>query len=130
MPNVPSDLKYTADNEWIRIESDGTWTVGLTEYAIDGDILSVQLPEVGATREDGDAVGLAEGGAVFGNASAKLIAPVGGEITEVNRDTEAGIEGDHYKTWLFKVRPVPGASADALMDAASYSKMIDDRAAS
>jgi glycine cleavage system H protein len=46
MSSVPGNLKYTADNEWVRTEADGTWTVGLTEYAITGDILVIQLPEV------------------------------------------------------------------------------------
>jgi glycine cleavage system H protein len=131
MSSVPSDLKYTSDNEWVRIEVDGTWSVGLTAYAITGDILSVQLPEVGRSVEAGDEVGLAEGGAVFGSTTASLVAPVSGEIVDVNQDTETGIEeGDLYGTWVFKIRPDADATTATLLDAAAYSKLIEDNAES
>jgi glycine cleavage system H protein len=130
MSSVPSGLKYTADNEWVRVEADGSWTVGLTEYAITGDILVIHLPEVGLTVEAGDEIGGAEGGAVFGSAQASLVAPVTGEVVEVNEDTEAGIQDDVYKTWVFKMKPAADASTVTLLDAAAYATLIDENAES
>jgi glycine cleavage system H lipoate-binding protein len=85
---------------------------------------------VGPTVEAGDEIGLAEGGAVFGNAQASLVAPVSGEVVEVNEETESGIQGDVYETWVFKMRAGADASTVALLDAAAYTKLIDENAES
>ncbi len=82
--NIPADLKYTASHEWVRLEGDGTITVGITEYAQDalGDIVFVELPTVGNTYGAGDDAAVVESV----KAASDIYAPIAGEVVAVNDD--------------------------------------------
>jgi glycine cleavage system H protein len=126
MSNVPADLKYTDEHEWIRTEADGTLTVGITDHAQStlGDIVFLELPETGKTVSAGDAVGVVESV----KAASDIYSPVSGEIVEVNSaiaDAPDQVNGDAYASWLFKIKLADGASTDKLIDAAAYTKLID-----
>jgi glycine cleavage system H protein len=126
MSNVPADLQYTDEHEWLRKEADGTLTVGITDHAQStlGDIVFLELPEIGKSVAAGDAVGVVESV----KAASDIYAPVSGEIVAVNDsilDTPDVVNSDAYAAWLFKIKLAPGASTDKLLDAAAYSKLVD-----
>ena len=103
--NIPEDLLYTKDHEWVRFE-DGIATIGITEFAQGelGDVVFVQMPEIGAVTKQGDAFGSIE--AV--KAVADLYAPVSGEVVEINPDLEEKpetINSEPYASgWIIKSR--------------------------
>ncbi|ABI85693.1 glycine cleavage system H protein [Burkholderia ambifaria AMMD] len=126
MSNVPADLKYTDEHEWIRTEADGTLTVGITDHAQStlGDIVFLELPAVGKSVSAGDAVGVVESV----KAASDIYSPVSGEIIAINEeaaDSPEEVNSDAYAVWLFKIKLADGASTDKLIDAAAYSKLID-----
>jgi glycine cleavage system H protein len=126
MSNVPAELKYTEEHEWLRAEADGTLTVGITDHAQStlGDIVFLELPELGKTVTAGDAVGVVESV----KAASDIYAPVSGEIVAVNDsivETPDAVNNDAYANWLFKIKLADGASTDKLLDAAGYSQLID-----
>ena len=102
---IPADLKYTKDHEWVRIEGD-TATFGITDHAQEalGDIVFVELPEIGRTIDAGEAYAVVESV----KAVSDVYAPVGGEITEVNNELESEpelVNTDAYGAgWIAKVR--------------------------
>jgi glycine cleavage system H protein len=121
--NIPAELKYTESHEWVRVEDDGTVTVGITEYAQDalGDIVFVELPKVGATYEAGNDAAVVESV----KAASDIYAPVAGEVVAVNEEvvnTPESINADAYANWLFKIKPADAAAVDGLLDAAAYAK--------
>ncbi|RYE80085.1 MAG: glycine cleavage system protein GcvH [Myxococcales bacterium] len=124
---IPEDLKYTAEHEWIRdAGTDGPVRVGITDFAQDalGDIVFVQLPEVGATITAGEGVGELEST----KSVSDLYAPVTGEVTAINEALDATpelVNSDPYgEGWLFEVTVTDPASSDALLDAAAYQATI------
>lgn len=122
---VPDDLRYTTDHEWARLESDGTITVGVTDFAQDalGDVTYLELPEVGTEVEAGDSFGVVESVKTFSD----LYAPVAGEIVAVNDDLveePEGVNGDAYAAWLVRIKVGSDAPLDSLMDAAAYRKHV------
>lgn len=124
---IPETLKYAENHEWVRLEEDGTVVVGITDYAQDalGDIVYVDLPEVGRTVAAGE--GFAE---VESTKSVNdVYAPVPGEITATNEalfETPELVNQDPYgEAWFIKIAPAAGASLDALMDAAAYREYTD-----
>ncbi|ENH6342999.1 glycine cleavage system protein GcvH, partial [Burkholderia vietnamiensis] len=124
MSNVPADLKYTDEHEWVRTEADGTLTVGITDHAQStlGDIVFLELPQVGKSVNAGDAVGVVESV----KAASDIYSPVSGEVVAINEeatDSPEGVNGDAYGVWLFKLKLADGASTDKLIDAAAYSKL-------
>lgn len=125
--NVPADLKYTDSHEWIRSESDGTVTVGITDHAQEalGDLVFVELPAVGRKLQADEACAVVESV----KAASDVYAPVGGEIVAVNDALTSApeqVNQDAYAAWLFRLRPSdPGALAQ-LLDAAAYTKTIAD----
>ncbi|CAB3758615.1 glycine cleavage system H protein [Burkholderia sp. MSh2] len=126
MSNVPAELKYTDEHEWIRTEADGTLTIGITDHAQNtlGDIVFLELPPVGKQVKAGDAIGVVESV----KAASDIFSPVSGEVTAINGDavdTPEEVNSDPYDTWLFKIKLAAGASTDSLLDAAAYSKLID-----
>ncbi|RKU01794.1 glycine cleavage system protein H [Burkholderia sp. Nafp2/4-1b] len=126
MSNVPADLKYTDEHEWIRTEADGTLTVGITDHAQStlGDIVFLELPQVGKSVTAGDAVGVVESV----KAASDIYSPVSGEIVAINEDAANSpeeVNSDAYGVWLFKIKLADGASTDKLIDADAYSKLID-----
>ncbi|MET8755223.1 glycine cleavage system protein GcvH [Streptomyces sp. NPDC004667] len=126
MSNIPADLKYTDEHEWVRTEADGTLTIGLTDHAQNtlGDIVFLELPPVGQQIKAGDAIGTVESV----KAASDIYSPVTGEVIAVNADavdTPEEVNSDAYATWLFKVKLAAGKSSDALLDAKAYAKLVD-----
>ncbi|MFJ8623314.1 glycine cleavage system protein GcvH [Kitasatospora sp. NPDC093550] len=123
--HVPAELKYTDEHEWVRVEADGTLTVGITDHAQNtlGDIVFLELPAVGKQVKAGDAIGVVESV----KAASDFYSPVTGEVVAVNADavdTPEEVNSDAYDTWLFKIKLADGASTDNLLDAAAYAKLI------
>jgi glycine cleavage system H protein len=126
----PDDLKYTADHEWVRTpgESTGSVRIGITDYAQDalGDIVYVQLPEVGATVNAGDAVGELEST----KSVSDVYSPVSGEVVARNESLDATpelVNSDPYGAgWLFEVVVTEGAATSELLDAAAYEASVSD----
>jgi glycine cleavage system H protein len=117
----PSDLKYTKDHEWVRIAGD-TAQVGITDYAQRqlGDVVYLELPDVGRTLTQGDVFGTIESV----KAVSELYAPVSGEVTEVNRslaERPEAVNSDPHGSWMIVVK-VSGAN-DQLLDADQYTEL-------
>lgn len=123
--NVPDDLLYTTEHEWVRIEGD-TAVVGITDYAQDslGDVVYVELPEVGATVEAGRPFGVVESV----KAASDLYAPLSGEVIEVNGNVESQpelVNTDPYGDgWMIKIRLSSMDERAALLDGARYRDLI------
>ena len=119
-------IKYTADHEWVQIEADGIVTVGITVHAQDalGDVVFVDLPEVGKSFAEKEVAGVVESV----KAAADVYMPVDGEITAVNealRDDPSLANSDPLKDgWFFKVKLSNPAQLDALMDATAYDELV------
>ena len=119
-------IKYTADHEWIKIEADGSATVGITVHAQDalGDVVFVDLPEVGKSFAEKEVAGVVESV----KAAADVYMPVDGEITEVNealRDDPSLANSDPLKAgWFFKVKLSNPAQLDGLMDVTAYDALL------
>jgi glycine cleavage system H protein len=116
----PPDLKYTKDHEWIRVQGD-TGTIGITNFAQQqlGDVVYVDLPEVGAKLTAGQTFGTIESV----KAVSELYAPVSGEVVEVNtalKNQPEEVNAKPHDTWMIKVRLANAAEAGGLMDAAAY----------
>lgn len=125
MSNVPADLKYTEEHEWVKTEADGTVSVGITDHAQEtlGDIVFLELPTVGKTITAGDSIGVVESV----KAASDIYSPVSGEIVAINEaivDTPDAVNGDPYASWLFKVKLADATSVDKLLDAAGYEKLV------
>ncbi len=130
MSEVPDDLRYTKTHEWVRQDDDGLLTVGISDHAqhLLGDLVFVELPEVGTAFGGGDDCAVVESV----KAASDVYCPVAGEVVEVNEalaDTPELINQDPYGDgWIFRLKPEdPGAAAE-LMDAAAYQQMIEDEA--
>ena len=129
MSNIPDDLLYTKEDEWLRIDEDEA-TVGVTDYAQDAlsDIVYVELPEEGDSYEAGDAFGVVESV----KAAADLYMPVTGEIIAVNEDLpdmpEVANSDPYGEGWLVKIKISDLSSLDELMDPSAYSAYCDGRA--
>lgn len=122
--NIPQNLKYTQDDEWVRIEGEFAY-VGITDYAQHelGDIVFVDVTCEGDTVEAGEAFGSLEAVKTV----ADLLMPVTGEVVEFNAalDDASSINNDPYgEGWIIKIRPADMAAIDALMDAAAYTAKI------
>ncbi len=125
MSKLPNDLKYTKSHEWVRVEADGTLTVGVTDHAQEalGDIVFLELPEAGRSLAAGEACAVIESV----KAASDIYAPVAGEVIGANQDAAdapESVNGDAYGAWLFKLKPANAADVDALMDAAAYEAEI------
>ena len=124
--NIPDGLKYTASHEWSRAEADGIWTVGITDHAQEalGDVVSIELPEVGRIVSTGEAVAVIESV----KAASDIHTPLAGEIVEANTRVTGepdAINSAPYEHWLFRVKPASGAIGDHLLTPAEYGKAID-----
>jgi len=121
---VPAELRYTKDHEWVRVEGDQA-TVGVTEYAAAqlGDIVFVELPDVGRTLAQHATFGVVESV----KAVSDLYAPVGGEVTETNPALGASpeiVNSDPYgEGWMIRVRIADATQVDGLLDAAAYDAL-------
>tara|TARA_R110000737_G_C14496787_1_gene471240 strand:- start:38 stop:427 length:390 start_codon:yes stop_codon:yes gene_type:complete len=128
MSNIPSELKYATSHEWVRNEGNGVVTVGITEHAQDllGDMVFVELPEVGDNVSTGDDVAVAESV----KAASDIYAPVTGEVIEVNEDLEDSpelVNSDAFGDgWLFKLKIEDEGELETLLDAEGYANSIDE----
>jgi glycine cleavage system H protein len=128
MSQTPSELKYASSHEWARLEEDGTVTVGITDHAQDalGDVVFVELPEVGATLAAGDEAGVVESV----KAASDIYAPVGGEVLAVNEQLEDEpemVNADPYNDgWFFKLQPGDTDELDGLMSAEDYRQHCEE----
>ena len=125
MSNVPAELKYSKEHEWLRKEADGTYTVGITEHAQEllGDMVFVDLPEVGATVSAGDDCAVAESV----KAASDIYAPVSGEIVAVNdalSDSPELVNSEPYEGgWMIRIKITDPDEFAGLMDAAKYAEL-------
>lgn len=125
---IPSDLRYSATHEWISSISEGIVTVGITDFAQDqlGDVVFVELPKVGASVTQGDAVAVVESV----KTASDIYAPVGGKIVEVNGDLENSPEkinlGPYTGGWIFKLRVDNPNALKGLLDAATYQATTEE----
>jgi glycine cleavage system H protein len=125
MSQAPSELKYASSHEWARLEEDGTVTIGISDHAQEalGDVVFVELPELGHSLAAGDDAGVVESV----KAASDIYAPVGGEVIAVNErlDEEPEIvNGDPFNDgWFFKVQPSDTGELDKLLNAEDYQKV-------
>lgn len=120
----PTELKYTKDHEWVRV-SGGEAAVGITDFAQRqlGDVVFVELPEVGRKLKQGE---------VFGNiesvkAVSELFSPVSGEVVAVNGDLAThpeAVNGQPHDTWMIRIRPDNAAESESLLDATAYQSLV------
>ncbi|MDA3135121.1 glycine cleavage system protein GcvH [Atlantibacter subterranea] len=128
MSNVPGELKYSKEHEWLRKEADGTYTVGITEHAQEllGDMVFVDLPDVGATVSAGDDCAVAESV----KAASDIYAPISGEIVAVNdalSDSPEQVNSEPYGAgWIFRIKASDVSEVEALLDAAGYEALLED----
>ena len=122
--SYPADLKYTKEHEWVRVDGN-TGVVGITDFAQQqlGDVVYVELPDVGSTITSGQVFGTIESV----KAVSELFAPVSGEVTEVNtslKDRPDLVNSKPHETWMVKVKMNNSSELASLMDAGAYETLI------
>ena len=126
MSHLPEELKYLSTHEWARVEGDVV-TVGITDHAQDamGDLVYVEVPEVGIQVSAGDEAGVVESV----KAASDIYAPVSGEVLAVNEGLEDEpelVNSDPYgEGWMFKIRMTDSSDLDAMLDAEAYQQQVD-----
>ena len=123
---TPDNLKYTSSHEWVRQETDGTVTIGITFHAQEmlGDVVFVENPAVGRKLKQGEECGVIESV----KAAADIYAPLSGEVIAANTelsDAPEKVNQDPYAAWMFRIRPDDPAAIAALLDAQAYQKIAD-----
>lgn len=127
MSTIPANLRYNDSHEWVLDNGDGTATIGITDHAQEalGDVVFVELPEVGRTLAKGDEFGVVESV----KAASDLYAPVAGDIVEVNEaleDAPETVNETPYEDgWIMKVRLADASDIDELLDADAYQALVD-----
>ncbi len=127
MSEIPTELKYTSEHEWVRLEDSGTLVVGLTDYAQEqlGDLVYVDTPEVGAALVAGDVCAVVESV----KAASDVYSPVVGEVVAVNeviKESPELISQDPYGAgWLFEISPEDPADWEELLDSDQYEELLD-----
>jgi len=124
---IPANLKYSATHQWVRMEADGTATVGITFHAQEqlGDVVFVQHPATGRKVKRGENCAVVESV----KAASDIPAPVAGEIVAINpavADAPERLNQDPYAAWLFRLQPADPLELEKLLDAAAYSKMVGE----
>jgi glycine cleavage system H protein len=125
--NVPADLRYTASHEWIRLDDDGTLSVGITDHAQEalGDLVFIELPIVGRAVTEGEVCGVVESV----KAASDIYAPVAGTVVAANATVVAApetVNADAYACWFYRLKPANAGDLDKLLDAAAYTASIGD----
>ena len=121
--NFPADLRYTASHEWVRLESDGTLTIGITDLAQDslGELVYVDLPALGKNVAAGDACAVVEST----KAASDVYAPVAGEVIATNEALSGApqtVNESPYETgWLFRLKPAAAGAEQALLTMEQYT---------
>ena len=128
MSEIPTDVRYTTSHEWVRLEEDGTVTIGITDHAQDalGDIVFVELPEVDSEIAQGEASCVVESV----KAASDIYMPITGEVIDTNQalvDEPEIINSSPYDDgWIFKIKPADEDDIENLMDASSYEAECED----
>ena len=127
MSNIPADRRYAVTHEWARADASGVVTVGITDHAQTalGDVVFVELPELGAHIDAGDEAGVVESV----KAASDIYAPVAGEIVAGNdalADAPEKVNADAYGCWMFRIKPDNAADLAKLLDAAAYEKVASE----
>jgi glycine cleavage system H protein len=125
--NVPAELKYAKSHEWSRLEADGSITVGITDHAQEalGDIVFLELPDVGRTVKAGEEIAVVESV----KAASDIYAPISGEVIAANSsaaDAPESVNADAYGAWLFRIKPSNPGEYAALLDAAAYTNVAEN----
>jgi len=130
MSSIPSELKYLDSHEWARVESDGTVTIGISDHAQDalGDLVFVEVPEVGKALQKGGAAAVVESV----KAASDVYSPISGEVIAANAALSGApelVNQDPYgQGWLFKIKPSDKGELSSLLDAKAYEKVVADAA--
>ena len=124
---LPKDLRYTESHEWVRRESDGTVSIGITDHAQEqlGDVVFVEAPQPGRKVAKGESVGVVESV----KAASDIYAPVAGEIVAANADLSSApekVNEDAFGAWMFRIKPANAADLESLLDAAAYEKVASE----
>jgi glycine cleavage system H protein len=128
MSYTPSELKYASSHEWARLEEDGTVTVGITDHAQEalGDVVFVELPEVGTVLAAAEETGVVESV----KAASDIYAPLGGEVIAINErleDEPETVNADPYNDgWFYRLKPSDTAELEALLSAEDYQQQCDE----
>jgi len=126
MSNTPANLKYVKSHEWVKVESDGTVTVGITDHAQAalGDLVFVDTPKPGRKLAAGESCAVVESV----KAASDVYAPIAGEVIEANAalaSAPEALNSDPYGAgWMWKMKPANAADLDGLLDAAGYSATL------
>lgn len=126
MSTIPAGLRYAKSHEWLKPESDGTVSIGITDYAQNslGDITYVQLPKVGAVLKAGETFGVVESV----KAASDLYSPVSGTVVAVNSALDSAPEtvnqSPYEKGWMLKLKPADATAINALLDGDAYGKLL------
>lgn len=126
MSDLPSDLRYAASHEWARQEADGSVSVGISDHAQEalGDVVYVELPQVGQQFKAGQQVGVVESV----KAASDIYAPISGVVTAVNEqlaDAPEQVNNDPYGSWFYRLQPDAPAELEALLSADAYKASCD-----
>ena len=130
MSNLPTDLKYTKSHEWVRAQKDGTVTIGITDHAQDllGDMVFVEVPDVGRTLKAGEACAVVESV----KAASDVYSPISGAVAEANEALSGSpelVNNEPYAAgWIMVLKPSDTAELDGLMDATAYQTFLDSEA--
>ncbi len=128
MSALPGDLRYTSEHEWLRPEEDGSVTIGITDYAQSalGDLVYVELPEVGQDLETGGEMAVVESV----KAASDVYAPLSGSILAINEelaDDPEKINADPYGDgWIIRIQPADGIDSGDTMDPDTYQAFLDE----
>jgi glycine cleavage system H protein len=126
MSNTPSNLKFVKTHEWLRVESYGSVTVGITDHAQHalGDVVFVEAPEVGRECKAGEACAVVESV----KAASDIYSPIGGTVIAANGELSGTPEllnqGPYEQGWIFKLKPNNPAEIEALLDAKEYEEVV------
>ena len=118
---TPTELKFAPSHEWVKVEADGTITVGISDHAQEalGDIVFLEFPKVGRVVAAEEAVAVVESV----KAASDIYAPVAGEVVAVNdalADTPEAVNNEPYGSWMFKIKPANADDVNGLLSAADY----------
>jgi glycine cleavage system H protein len=128
MSHTPTELKYASTHEWARLEEDGTVTVGITAHAQEalGDVVFVELPEVGTMLAAADEAGVVESV----KAASDIYAPLAGEVIDINtllEDNPEMVNSDPYNEgWFYKLQPADLSDLDSLLSAEEYRQQCEE----
>jgi len=127
MSETPDDLKYSKSHEWVRVNDDGTVTLGITDHAQDqlGDLVFVEVPEAGRELQAQDACAVVESV----KAASDVYTPIAGTVVEGNEalaDTPEAVNNDAYGDgWLLRLKPADASALDSLMSAGEYQAFVE-----